>query len=410
MITDAKATGEFEGSVEDIRATSIKLLAAPEVIATDASCGAVTELTKLVLDRGISLDTTVQSIIDESGGIDKPNDSSNEPMSDEEEDDDEDDEHCKSGFYMSRRKIAGRHLIMFASRKVEQQEGVDADFIDPLRLMVITRPNTGKNPCEMPSEEMRYKYRLLVSSDDLLQHIEKVKNGDPTSDDEDKDEEESEEDGSQPLDAASIVRRSKYRSTVVDMWDDAYDNSNFDVHNDGLAPRVSNIGLITGAVLHILPSLEKAVQFLPTSQRSLRVMRVEVSDSGQRIVGIKFPISEEAIARLMTGMKEVADARSMSMDSTSYVDEPYLQIDEKARAYATTERKTMKSFFSAVSSSSSSSKASSKASGSSIGGTLGSKRKVTMTPAGSEKKQKSNSSKEPAKKKISSFFGQKGSY
>jgi len=131
-------------------------------------------------------------------------------------------------------------------------------------------------------------------------------------------------------------------------------------------------------------------------------MRVELSDSGQRIVGIKFPVSEEAIARLMTGMDEVAKARqASSSDSISFVDEPYVPIDEKARTFATTERKTMLSFFSAATSKS--------------GGNSGSgsgKRKSTPKAAssGSDKKQKSNSMNKKKEASLTSFFGKKKSF
>lgn len=147
------------------------------------------------------------------------------------------------------------------------------------------------------------------------------------------------------------------------------------------------------------------MQFMPTSQRSLRVMRVELSDSGQRIVGIKFPVSEEAIARLMAGMDEVAKARqATSSDSTSFVDEPYAPIDEKARTFATTERKTMLSFFSA---------ATSKSSGSSANGS-GKRKSTHVTPkaasSGSDKKQKSNSMNKKKEASLTSFFGKKKSF
>jgi hypothetical protein len=327
VIVDAKSTGEFEGSVEDVRATRITLKSAPEVIATDLSCGAITTFTRLVIDRGISFNSIVQTIIAgiESGRGEKGKE-------------EEKEEQCKSGFYISRRKIAGRFLIMFAQRKVEKKVDIDADFIDPLNLMVISRPNTEKNPCEMASQELRYKYKLLVSSADLIQSI--------------IDETFSHTDGEEKMEKvrahsreAMDVVREKWGSTVADLWDDAYENSNFADHHDGLAPRISEVGLITGAVLHILPALEKAVQFMPQSQRSLRVIRVELSDSGQRLVGIKFPVSNEAIVRLMTGMKEVFVARQDSFGSPSFVDEAFSPVDKKTMSWATSERKTMKSFF-----------------------------------------------------------------
>ena len=146
------------------------------------------------------------------------------------------------------------------------------------------------------------------------------------------------------------------------------------------------------------------MQFMPTSQRSLRVMRVELSDSGQRIVGIKFPVSEEAIARLMQGMDEVAKARqASSSDSTSFVDEPYAPIDEKARTFATTERKTMLSFFSA---------ATSKSSGSTGSGS-GKRKSTHVTPkavSSLDKKQKSNSMNKKKEASLTSFFGKKKSF
>ena len=190
----------------------------------------------------------------------------------------------------------------------------------------------------MASQELRYKYKLLVSSADLLDSIKNEAFSDADGD------KKTENDRSQPKDVIGIVR-DKWGGTVADLWDDAFDNSNFADHRDGLAPRISEVGLITGAVLHILPSLEKAVQFMPQSQRSLRVIRVELSDSGQRIVGIKFPVSNEAIVRLMTGMKEVANARQGSLDSLSFVDEAFSPVDIRAMSWATSERKTMKSFF-----------------------------------------------------------------
>jgi hypothetical protein len=63
VIADAKFTGEFEGSGEDVRATRITLKSAPEVIASDLSCDAITTFTRLVIDRGISFNSIVQTII-----------------------------------------------------------------------------------------------------------------------------------------------------------------------------------------------------------------------------------------------------------------------------------------------------------------------------------------------------------
>ncbi|KAL7555157.1 hypothetical protein ACHAWF_018815 [Thalassiosira exigua] len=349
VIAGAKATGEFEGSVEDVKASKIMLKGKPKVIATDTSCGAKTKLTKLTVDRGISFDSIVQAITD---GDKNGSHGTNKKVG-------------LSGFYLSKRKIAGRRLVLFAQKKVEREDDTDTDFIDPQNLMIITRPNTvsavasyqllfclpccpctyycfdqykqGKNPCEMPSRELEHKYELLLSYSDLLGHLSEVKKVESDVDAVKK----CAENLAQRQDAASIIR-SKWGTRVADLWDDAYDNSNFSFHNDGLAPRISEMALLTGAVLHILPSLEKAVQFMPGNQRSLRVMRIELSGSGQKIVGIKYPSSKEAIDRLMMVMNDLANARQGVSSVPSFLDETYSAIDEKAVARATTERKTMK--------------------------------------------------------------------
>lgn len=402
VIADAKATGEFEGSVEEIRASRVTLKGVPEVIAIDTSCSAVTTFTRLVVDRGISFDKIVQTIVDddESGRLNKSKTTSMGAISDK------DEKQCKAGFYISRRMIAGRHLIMFAQRKVAKDDAGDADFIDPLNLMIISRPNTGKNPCEMSSYELRNKYKLLLSSDDILNSINLIADGKETSE-EDNLEEKNENDiniiGTQNVkDVVSIIRRKW--GNIGDLWDDAYANSNFDYHNDGLAPRISEIGLVTGAVLHVLPSLEKAVQYAPLNQRSLRVIRAELTGSGQRIVGIKFPVTDDAITRLMLGMQEVATVRKDSLDSPSYVDEVYPPVSERASAWAMTERKTMKSFFGVA--------ASKSARNSNVLGVDDSLKKrnasIGSIPLQSQdgKKQKSTTVDVAAKKtsKISSFF------
>jgi hypothetical protein len=258
----------------------------------------------------------------------------------------------------------------------------------------------------MASEELRYKYKLLVSVDQIINQIY-LDNRDDVS-------EEKKDDSIVQTDDTISAIRNKW-GNVGYLWDDAFDNSNFSKHNEGLAPRISEMGLITGAVLHILPSLEKAVQFMPTSQRALRVMRAELSDTGERIVGVKFPVSEQAIERLMTCMREIVAARQGSLDAPSFVDESFSPVDEKTKSWAIAERKTMKSFFGAATPKASSSKSSDTTSTSS--GALNSgKRKesgsASITPSlnGRVKKQKPVASVATKTKKtasLTSFFGKK---
>lgn len=407
VIADAKATGEFEGSVEDIRASRVTLKEKPREIAIDTSCGATTTLTRLIVDRGVSFDSIIETIIEEN--------SRGEEIEGEQSaldvDADDHEKQCKSGFYLSKRKIAGRHLILYAQRKTEKKASNDSKFIDPLNLMIITRPNTGKNPCEMSSDDLRYKYKLLASVEHITTYLHSKAAHDELSDEEEK----SETDVSLPqIKDILIAIREKWGISIADLWDDAYDNSNYKDHHDGLAPRISEIGLITGAVLHILPSLEKAVQFMSQGQRALRVMRAELSDSREKIVGIKFPVTEEAIERLMVGMKVVEEARKGSLDAPSFIDEACAPVDQKVKNWATAERKTMKSFFGAKAPASKSSTGTIRSLGGSSLDEV--KRKdfgsSATTPSLSSKKQKSNSSgstKKSSSGSLTSFFGKKNS-
>mmetsp|Transcript_6573 Transcript_6573/g.11997 ORF Transcript_6573/g.11997 Transcript_6573/m.11997 type:complete len:125 (+) Transcript_6573:1-375(+) len=123
-------------------------------------------LTKITLDRGIAFEQVIATILDEAKEKDKT-----------EEDDEENSFHAVSGFYLSKRKIAGRYLVMFAKRKIDIDEIGEqfASVVDPLGLMVISRPNTGKNPCEMNSRDVRYKYDKIASSRELIRLVSRSK-------------------------------------------------------------------------------------------------------------------------------------------------------------------------------------------------------------------------------------------
>lgn len=133
VISEAKATGEFEGSVEDIRATSIELASVPETLIADTSSGALTKLATFLIDRGCSLPSAAQMCLGMIGQT------GNDPI-------EFNADVAKSGFYVSRYRIMGRFLVTFAKRKIRLTEDeADENRIDydPLGLMVLTRPNTG---------------------------------------------------------------------------------------------------------------------------------------------------------------------------------------------------------------------------------------------------------------------------
>ena len=131
-------------------------------------------------------------------------------------------------------------------------------------------------------------------------------------------------------------------------------------------------------------------------------MRVEVTETGQRIVGIKYPINPTALERLHKGMAEVTAARKDSLGSPSFVDEGLAPVDAKAMSWATTERKTMKSFFGAAAA------GGKKRASPTSAEENNKKKKPPLAPvtASSKKSSKSASST----KGIGSFFGAKKSF
>ncbi|KAL3940125.1 MAG: hypothetical protein SGBAC_005264 [Bacillariaceae sp.] len=354
VISEAKLTGEFEGSAEDIKATTIEI-AEERVVAIDPSCGAETKLITLILDRGIPFDAVCEMAKEEAVKIrdsveakkeEKTEEDNAHDVDEENNDKDEwlstrldDDRICEAGFYFSKKRIAGRHLVIFAKPKFPSTSfGSEAEAIDvdPLGLMIITRPNTGTNRCEMPTRELRQKYHLAFGCDALRKELDKQ---DAAGQGQSKNAAKA------PADVVKQANRNVGRQ-----WELAFDDSNHFEHKNGLAPRRSELGLVAGAVLHVLPTLEKVVIFRPNSERLLKVMRAEVQTSPRstrRLVGVCFPLDEDSMHRLNKEMEDIRMTH-LSMGKVFH-DEAIGKICQKSMDWATTEPKTMKSFFQVVS-------------------------------------------------------------
>jgi hypothetical protein len=358
VISEAKLTGEFEGSVEDITATSIEILE-ERVLATDPSCGAKTKLTTLLLDRGISLEAVsdmakeealhssdlATSKVEDNMEPEEPAEEASKPKDDAIDDDASDAEDewprrivAEAGFYISKKIIAGRNLVLFAKARFPNssfKNVTEAMALDPLGLMVVTRPNTGTNPCEMPSRELNAKYRLAFSCEKLRELLDKNETG-PASIEQYRES------------LSDIVNQANPQ--VAKQWSLAFEESNYFEHKNGLAPRRTKVGLVTGAVLHVLPTLEKVVIFRSTKEKSLKIMRAEVPSSPhstRRLVGIRFPTDDDAIQKLEVEMALISKAHTAA--GGAFHDEPIGQICQKSTKWATTEQRTMKSFFKVVS-------------------------------------------------------------
>jgi len=328
VIAEAKSTGEFEGGVEDIKATNIEIKGKPEVLAVDQSSGTQTYLNRLVLDRGISLSSVCgmamassETMLEASANVDSVdcnNDGSKERI-------------AETGFYSSRNPVSGRHLILFAKRKVAVESFKtleDAIDYDPFGLMVITRPNTGTNLCEMTTRELNMKYKIILTSKRLKLLLHSAREESPDS----------------ILPEAILTQKFPKLATL---WNAAFnDTDHFGYVPNNLAPRRQEIGLITGAVLHVMPALEKAVMSRSSKERALKVLRVEVTHTSQRIVGVRFPVDSDAVTRLKEILVDLKKARRS--EGLSFHDEPFAPVCQKNMLWATTERKTMKTFFSAI--------------------------------------------------------------
>ena len=89
----------------------------------------------------------------------------------------DDDDGCdtkqriaESGFYVSKNKISGRNLVLFAKRKFNPSKFKTEDeqvAIDPLGLMQISRPNTGLNLTDKSTRDLRHAYRIFLSCDKI---------------------------------------------------------------------------------------------------------------------------------------------------------------------------------------------------------------------------------------------------
>ena len=350
VINIAKTSGEFEGTAEDLAATAIEIEQETD-LGVDPSSGALTKLTTLVLDRGIPFEAVRAMAMEEAETV-SPTPEEEVPVEQEEDDEEIVDldgfivndndprdrstrgKIAESGFYLSKNRIAGRYLLLFAKRKFDPSKFKNQEerlALDPLSLMQITRPNTGLNLNDKSSKDLRQKYRLLLSCDKLQELSLEAK---PTS-------KESAKENEDPQHLVSVSKK------VESLWKAAFKESDSFKHENGLAPRRQRVRLVNGPVLHILPALESVVRFRSEKEKALKIMRAQVES--RRIVGVRFPSDSDALEKLLAELDTIQKARKNA--GKSFTDEPLAPIDQKTMAWATTERKTMKSFFKVTSAS-----------------------------------------------------------
>lgn len=181
------------------------------------------------------------------------------------------------------------------------------------------------NPYEKTTKDLSKKYRQIASLDEIISAMG----------------------GSRlPEDLVQLIGE-KFAS-FCQLWNEAFEESNALVNENGLAPRCSELGIVTGAVLHCLLALEMSVSMRSLQDRSLKIIRVETSNDGKRHIGMKYPVDEEALRNLDAAMKALNESRKgISSASTEdfFIDEAPESIQRKSVDWLTTAPKTMQSFF-----------------------------------------------------------------
>ncbi|KAG7349049.1 RNA methylase [Nitzschia inconspicua] len=404
VIKEAKTTGEYEGTAEDITATHVEV-GEEEVLAIDPSSGVPTKMTTLLLDRGISFELACKKALQEAGKMKDDSEQISESattdrvqmsskddldgfiVDDVEGSDESEDESRKgdewmsktkpldraeAGFYISKNKIAGRHLILLAQGKFDYSSYnsiEEAISFDPMRWMQVSRPNTGTSTADMSTNDLQKKYYLACSCSVL-----KVAMNDSSK---------------SPVE---IVKSTK--KLVAHMWESAYEESFHFLPKHGLAPRRVKVALVNGPVLHILSALEKSVMFRTAKDKSLKIMRAQVGN--RRIVGVRFPHDDDAYQKLQDELEKIRNARHNA--EKSYTDEDLEPVCPKSQQWTTAERKTITSFFK-VAPSSSIAKINSRAN-----------TKPNMLPAKRGYASSMISSSTKKTKTMMSFFGKKTEY
>ena len=107
-----------------------------------------------------------------------------------------------------------------------------------------------------------------------------------------------------------------------------------------LSPRLSRVGLVHGAVLHVFPCLATAVKTCPVRRdKTLKAVRVECD--GKKTLGVKFP--DWKIEDLKTLLSMLKSARGGN--EGKYKETAVDKIDLKRLRAATRPENTMLTFF-----------------------------------------------------------------
>ncbi|CAL5030145.1 unnamed protein product [Urochloa decumbens] len=235
ILHNARIEGQLDSGIVDIKAKNVEMKGSPKTVHTDSLSGALTVLFTFTIDRGVTWESA-KAMLEErqKDGASSSND----------------------GFYESRREWMGRRHFTLAFEG--STEG----------MYKITRPAIGEALREMPSTELKSKYRKVSS-------IDKVSKG----------------------------------------WQEEYDASSKQCMHGSkckigsyctVGRRLQEVNLLGGLILPVWGTIEKALaKQVRQVHKRIRVVRLVTTNDSQRIVGLLIPNS--AVESVLTGLQWVQD-------------------------------------------------------------------------------------------------------
>ncbi|OEL18433.1 Protein strawberry notch-like protein 1 [Dichanthelium oligosanthes] len=252
VLHDARIEGQLDSGIVDIKAKNVEMKESPKTVHTDSLSGALTVLFTFTIDRGVTWEycsftciipflnmctlKSAKALLEErqKDGASSSND----------------------GFYESRREWMGRRHFTLAFEG--STEG----------MYKIIRPAIGEALREMPSTELKSKYRKVSS-------IDKVSKG----------------------------------------WQEEYDASSKQCMHGSkckigsyctVGRRLQEVNILGGLILPVWGTIEKALaKQVRQVHKRIRVVRLVTTNDNQRIVGLLIPNS--AVESVLTGLQWVQD-------------------------------------------------------------------------------------------------------
>ncbi|CAN6276875.1 unnamed protein product [Urochloa humidicola] len=235
VLHNARIEGQLDSGIVDLKAKNVEMKGSPKTVHTDSLSGALTVLFTFTMDRGVTWESA-KAMLEErqKDGAGSSND----------------------GFYESKREWMGRRHFTLAFEG--STEG----------MYKIIRPAIGEALREMPSTELKSKYRKVSS-------IDKVSKG----------------------------------------WQEEYDASSKQCMHGSkckigsyctVGRRLQEVNILGGLILPVWGTIEKALaKQVRQVHKRIRVVRLVTTNDSQRIVGLLIPNS--AVESVLTGLQWVQD-------------------------------------------------------------------------------------------------------